>query len=437
MVWVVLNRHDILLRSPDREMLKEWSFVMLHRHNGPRALLLAFAANLVLVAPCAFGQRPDPAKDSRLRMVTEFIEREGITNPRVLNSMRQVPRHEFVPVKDRKESYVDAALPIGHKQTISPPFVVAYMTQTIDPQPEDRILEIGTGSGYQAAILSNLCKEVYSIEIVPELGKSAKERLHRLKYENVKTKIGDGYLGWEEYAPFDKIIVTCSPENVPKPLIDQLKEGGRLLVPLGERYQQVFHQFEKKDGKLEEKKLISTLFVPMTGESEEQRKVKPDPLHPKILNGDFEEDENDDGFADHWHYQRLTTLLNEGASEGQRCILFEAPESGRLSQGLQATAIDGTKIASLHVRVSYKTEGVKQGPEEFDVASVRFHFYDENRKNFNNQMIGPWSGTDDWTTVTKTIEIPPRAREMIVRIGLNGASGKLWLDNLTITPKLR
>ena len=409
---------------------------MRHQLNVFRVVAMVVCA-WMFTGTSVFGQKSDPARDARYRMVTEYIEREGITNPRVLNSMRQVPRHEFVTPQFRKESYVDAALPIGHKQTISPPFVVAYMTQTIDPQPEDRVLEIGTGSGYQAAVLSNLCKEGYSIEIVEELGKTAADRLRRLKYDNVKTKIGDGYLGWEEYAPFDKIIVTCSPENVPQPLIDQLKDGGKLLIPLGERYQQVFHQFEKKEGKLEQKKLISTLFVPMTGESEDQRKVKPDPLHPKILNGDFETDENEDGFADHWHYQRLTTLVDEGAPEGKRCILFEVPEYGRLSQALQAAPIDGTKIGSLDIRFQYKTEEVKNGEEDFEVASVRIHFYDENRKNFDNQMIGPWTGTRNWTTVTNTIKVPKKAREMIVRIGLNGATGKLWLDDLTVNPRPR
>ena len=391
----------------------------------------------MLAGRTAYGQKLDPTRAARNKMVSEYIEREGITNPRVLDSMRQVPRHEFVTPQTRKSAYVDAALPIGFKQTISPPFVVAYMTQTIDPQPEDRILEIGTGSGYQAAVLSNLCKEVYSIEIVEPLGKAAKERLARLSYDNVTTKIDDGYLGWQEFAPFDKIIVTCSPENVPKPLIDQLKEGGRLLIPLGERYQQVFHQFEKKDGKLEEKRLISTLFVPMTGESEEQRKIKPDPLHPRILNGGFETDENQDGYADHWHYQRMTTLVEEGASEGKRCILFDVPEYGRLAQGLQATAIDGSKVGSLNVRVRYKCEDVKNGVEGYEYASIQITFYDENRKDFDYNLLGPWKGTEDWTTVTKTIPVPSKAREMIFRIGLNGATGKLWLDDLTVTSKAR
>lgn len=385
-----------------------------------------------------FAQKGDPYRDARNRMVSEYIEREGITNPQVLASMRQVPRHEFCLPRYRKDAYLDAALPIDYKQTISPPFIVAYMTQTIDPQPEDRVLEIGTGSGYQAAVLSNLVKEVYSIEIVEQLEKSAAERLSRLKYTNVKTKYGDGYLGWEEYAPFDKIIVTCSPENVPKPLIDQLKEGGKLLIPLGERYQQVFHQFEKKNGKLEETTLISTLFVPMTGKSEEQRQVKPDPLNPKILNGGFETDENEDGYADHWHYQRLTTLVDRGAPEGRRCILFESPDHTRLSQALQATAIDGTKVGTLQLRVRYKTDSVVSGNEQHnEVAAVIVHFYDENRRPFENAVIGPWTGTHDWSQATKTLNVPVKAREMIVRIGLNGASGKLWLDDVSITPKSR
>src|SRR5262249_48250810 len=152
----------------------------------------------------------------------------------------------FVSAELRPKAYLDQSLPIGHKQTISPPFIVAYMTETIDPQPTDRVLEIGTGSGYQAAVLANIVKEVYTIEIVEALGKQAAKRLKELGYANVRAKIGDGYKGWPEHAPFDKIIVTCSPEEVPQPLVDQLREGGKMMIPLGERYQQVFYQFEKQ-----------------------------------------------------------------------------------------------------------------------------------------------------------------------------------------------
>lgn len=410
---------------------------MQSRWINRRLIGFAVIGILVIGPSVALAQKSDPFQTARLKMVSEYIEREGISNPRVLASMRQVPRHEFVLPEYRKDAYHDSALPIKYKQTISPPFVVAYMTETIDPQPDDRVLEIGTGSGYQAAVLSNLVKEVFSIEIVPELGKSAAERLARLKYQNVKTKIGDGYQGWEEHAPFDKIIVTCSPENVPQPLIDQLREGGRMLIPLGERYQQVFHQFEKKDGKLEEKKLISTLFVPMTGASEDQRRVKPDPLHPKILNGSFEEDENEDGYADHWHYQRLTKLVDKDVPNGKRCILFEAPDHARISQALQACAIDGTKIGSLDLRFSYKTDDIESGQESYEVAGLKIHFYDENRRAFETAVIGPWTGSRDWTDIQKRIDVPAKAREIIIRIGLNGASGRLWMDGISMTPRPR
>ena len=157
----------------------------------------------------------------------------GIKSPAILAVMRTVPRHEFVPADVRRYAYLDMALPIGEHQTISPPFVVAYMTQKLDPQPTDKVLEIGTGSGYQAAVLSPLVKDVYTIEIVEPLGERARQTFKRLGYKNVHTKIGDGYQGWAEHAPFDKIIVTCSPEKVPAPLVEQLHEGGRMVIPVG------------------------------------------------------------------------------------------------------------------------------------------------------------------------------------------------------------
>ena len=162
----------------------------------------------------------------RERLVTEEIAAAGVSDPRVLAAMRATPRHEFVPAGFRQHAYVDAALPIGERQTISPPFVVAYMTEQLHPQPSDRVLEIGAGSGYQAAVLSSLVSEVYTIEIVSRLGLRAARTLERLGYENVHVKIGDGFQGWPEHAPFDKIIVTCSPEEVPRPLVDQLSDGG-------------------------------------------------------------------------------------------------------------------------------------------------------------------------------------------------------------------
>lgn len=396
-------------------------------------LYLAFAFTL-LTTPL---HAKDAYRDKRLEMVRECIEREGVKNPRVLQSMRTVPRHEFVPSALKDRAYNDTALAIGERQTISPPFIVAYMTETIDPQANEKVLEIGTGSGYQAAVLSDLVKEVYTIEIVEKLGKTAAERLKKLKYDNVHCKIGDGYLGWEEHAPFDKIIVTCSPENVPQPLVDQLKEGGKLLIPLGERYQQVFHLFEKKDGKLVATKLIPTLFVPMTGESERARKIKPDPLHPKILNAGFEEDENEDGIADHWHYQRLTKLNTREAQEGKLCLQFENQEIGRIAQCLQGMAIDGERIESVKVQLKRKIRDGQSGTESYEKPGLYFHFYDDQRKEISVSFVGPWLGTSDWKTDIKTIPVPMKARELIVRVGLNGATGDLWVDDIQMTVKQR
>lgn len=194
----------------------------------------------------------------------------GITDERVLAAMRKVPREEFVPEKLRAESYEDHPLPIGHDQTISQPYVVALMTAELRPRAEDRVLEIGTGSGYQAAILAELVREVYSIEIVEPLAQTAEATLARLGYKNVYVKADDGYKGWPEHAPFDAIIVTCAPDHVPQALVDQLQEGGRMIIPVGERRAQELYLLEKRAGKIERKSVTPVRFVPMTGEAEKR-----------------------------------------------------------------------------------------------------------------------------------------------------------------------
>jgi len=230
-----------------------------------------------------------PIVPQALRMtLEELTPTKELRNIRVLKAMARIPREEFVPKDYRAYAYQDAAVPIGESQTISPPFIVAYMTEALDPQPTDRVLEIGTGSGYQAAVLSCLVAEVYTIEIVKNLGRRAAETLKRLEYDNVFVRLGDGYQGWKEAAPFDKIIVTCSPEDVPQPLVDQLKEGGKMLIPIGERYLQYFVLCEKKDGKLVRTTLTPASFVPMTGEAEDKRVDKPDPTTPTLIGGGFE-----------------------------------------------------------------------------------------------------------------------------------------------------
>jgi protein-L-isoaspartate(D-aspartate) O-methyltransferase len=203
-------------------------------------------------------------------MVEQQLKPRGIKDERVLAAMARVPREEFIPADVRGDAYEDGPLPIGYDQTISQPYIVAFMTEQLRPRPNDRVLEIGSGSGYQAAILADLVADVYTIEIVEPLAKTAEATLQRLGYKNVHIKVGDGYKGWPEQAPFDAIIVTCAPENVPQPLIDQLKDGGRMIIPVGERFAQQLYLLEKKNGQLKESVTLPVRFVPMLRAAEKK-----------------------------------------------------------------------------------------------------------------------------------------------------------------------
>jgi protein-L-isoaspartate(D-aspartate) O-methyltransferase len=226
------------------------------------------------VAATGCGQSPAPVGDlarERQRMVQEQLMPRGIREASVLAAMAKVPREEFVPADSRAASYEDGPLPIGYGQTISQPYIVAFMTEQLQPKPNDRVLEVGTGSGYQAAILAELVADVYTIEIIEPLAKNAEATLQRLGYKNVHVKVGDGYSGWPEYAPFDAIIVTCAPDKVPQPLTDQLKEGGRMIIPVGDRFAQELYLLEKKNGQLKESVTLPVRFVPMAGEGTKQK----------------------------------------------------------------------------------------------------------------------------------------------------------------------
>lgn len=212
------------------------------------------------------AQNDNNFRQQRMKMVRRQIRERGIEDPEILAAFEKVRRHRFVPERLKKYAYQDRALPIGEGQTISQPYIVAFMTRAIEPKKTDRVLEIGTGSGYQAAILGELCGRVYTIEIVESLGKSARKTLSEEGYENVCVKIGDGYKGWPEHAPFDAIIVTCAPTKIPEPLKEQLTEGGRMVIPVGQSYDQNLVLLEKKEGKLVEKQILPVLFVPMVDE---------------------------------------------------------------------------------------------------------------------------------------------------------------------------
>jgi protein-L-isoaspartate(D-aspartate) O-methyltransferase len=211
----------------------------------------------------------DEQAGNRDRMVREQLEGRDIVDARVLAVMREVPRHEFVPKELINAAYEDNALPLTLGQTISQPYIVAYMTQALDLQGTERVLEIGTGSGYQAAVLSKLVTEVYTIEILPELQKQASAVLSRLGYANIHFRVGDGYLGWPEEAPFDRIIVTAAPEEIPEPLIQQLKIGGRLVIPVGKMNQEL-KVLEKGKSGVTLRSTIGVRFVPMTGKAQDK-----------------------------------------------------------------------------------------------------------------------------------------------------------------------
>ena len=201
------------------------------------------------------------------RMVEQQLLSRGITDPRVIDAMERVPRQRFVPSDQRPWAFEDRPLPIGYRQTISQPYIVAFMTQALNLDSDARLLEIGTGSGYQTAVLAEVARQVYSIEIVPELADQAKRTLSELGYQNVLLREGDGYMGWTEHAPFDAIMVTAAPDHIPQPLVDQLAVGGRMIIPVGENRQALILLTRTERGVTEET-VLPVRFVPKPGEAE-------------------------------------------------------------------------------------------------------------------------------------------------------------------------
>jgi protein-L-isoaspartate(D-aspartate) O-methyltransferase len=232
-----------------------------------RAPLLAIFGSLAMSLPAA---AEDDRAAERARMVEEQIVARGMHDERVLAALRKVPRHRFVPPAERERAYRDRPLPIGSQQTISQPYIVALMSQLADVQAGERVLEVGTGSGYQAAVLAELGAEVHSIEIVPELAEAARRALRETGYERVDVITGDGYRGLPARAPFDAILVTAAPDHVPQPLIDQLAVGGKLVIPVGDSLQELRVLERKREGGVVGSTVTSVMFVPMTGEAQQE-----------------------------------------------------------------------------------------------------------------------------------------------------------------------
>lgn len=247
-----------MMEQSRQEMLKSWPFLL---------LLVA----VTLVTGMTLHAQDDPFLMQRRSMVEDQIVRRGVTDPGVVQAMEEVPRHRFVPDHLQDQAYIDSPLRIGSGQTISQPYIVALMTSLLDLEGDEKVLEIGTGSGYQAAVLARLCREVYTVEIREELGRKAQDKLDEMGLQNVHLRIGDGYQGWPEAAPFDGIMVTAAPGTVPKPLIQQLKVGGRLVIPVGDFFQDLLVITRTSKG-IEKREIIPVRFVPMIGEVEDQKK---------------------------------------------------------------------------------------------------------------------------------------------------------------------
>lgn len=390
-------------------------------------------------------------------MVETCIAKAGVIDPRVLHAIRNTLRHEFMPAELIANAYLDMAVPIGDSQTISSPFTVALMTETLRPDEMDRVLEVGTGSGYQAAVLSPLVEHVYSIEIMPCLSRQASETLHRLKYDNVSTRVADGFEGWPEAAPFDKIIVTCSPEAVPQPLVEQLCEGGTLIIPVGERYQQTLFRMVKTNGKLVREELRPTLFVPMTGEAEEGRQVLPDAKHPVVVNGDFEvrarqSDASASSFsslptttpiADQvpgWYYARQVRLVDGSsrrpAAVGKAFVRFTNQTPGLSSHLLQGISVDGRYVQQLALSGFCRTAGVVLGSDANAAPMISISLYDGARSELAVFWLGPFGGSHDWKAQKTVFDVPESSREAILRIGLFGATGTADFDGIRLSKTL-
>lgn len=232
---------------------------------------IILVAGLMLFSGCkGHTQDVDVFRARRGQMVRQQIEARGIRDERVLEAMRKVERHLFVPSELASRAYGDFPLPIGYDQTISQPYIVAFMTEALELESTDKVLEVGTGSGYQAAILAEICDTVYTIEIVPELALRARNLLKILYYNNILVRSGDGYQGWSEHSPFDAVIVTCSPTHIPEPLVEQLAEGGRMIIPVGEQFNQNLVLMEKRNGRLTRKSVLAVRFVPMVDENQKE-----------------------------------------------------------------------------------------------------------------------------------------------------------------------
>jgi len=383
--------------------------------------------------PLAAEEQADAYGDARTTMVDADLSGNGIGNERLLKAMRTIPRHRFCLPEDQKHAYADQSLPIGHKRKLASPYVTAGLIELLDPRPNDRILELGTGSGYQAAILSQLATDVYSVESIEELGKASASLLKELKCKNVHTRIGDTLEGWPEAAPFDRILFTSCSGTVPAALIDQLRERGKVVVDAVCGNEELFHLFEKQHGRLVALKVWSPFSIANADNLKQHRDEKQSPNKSEIENGDFELSE--DGKATGWYFQRQAALAEDREAPNNHVLTFENKEPGRHAQAIQEVAIDGRAVVSL--RLSVRAKGLEiHNSSSADKPSMVIRFYDAHQRPITvepSAILGPWRGTFGWETYTCVSSVPKTTRKALVVISMGGATGRLTVDDAQLS----
>jgi protein-L-isoaspartate(D-aspartate) O-methyltransferase len=399
-----------------------------------RCFLAILLASLFTPARAADNAAKANAEFAKLReeMVKADLVAGGIKHPDVLRVMKATPRHEFIPPSMRGSAYFDTSLAIGDGQTISAPFVVAQMLAKLDLQSTDNVLEIGTGSGYNAALLSQMAKDVYSIEICPRLATQARVTVAKLGYANVHVKEGDGFKGWPEHAPFDKIVVTCAPADVPEPLIAQLKEGGTMLIPVGSRFEQILFHLKKEYGQLSVISRQPTYFVPMTGAAQEG--VATAPTNTEIINGSLERMENIPGLPDGWYSLKQVDCENGQGRSGSHGFHFSNNTPGRSAYAMQAFAVDGRKSKLIDISAWVRGQSLRTKSDAAP-ARIAITYYDQNQLPAGEGSINLTSGDQtQWHEVTGRLPVPPQARWAVFAVTLGETLGDLWADDFSLQP---
>ncbi len=372
--------------------------------------------------------------EARRRMVNEEISAQGIENERLLTAMREVPREQFLPLSKRNLAYLNVAVTYGDGHIILPPLVTAHLIEQVDPQKNDKVLVIGSGSGYSTALLSRMCREVDAVEIDPVVAKSAEETLARLKYTNVRMRIGDGFEGWKEHAPYQRIIVECSPENVPQPLVDQLAEGGMLLVPVGDEFDQTMHLCKKENGKLSTLSLWPTLLLPMKGKAEELRSQSDKPRDPTLLNSGFEElvPQTKDVPAAWVYVRQGRAIADRSCPEGNNSMSFTNVTPGVVATAIQAFPVDGKKISELGIACKVWGMDIRPGQTRQQLPRVEVRFFDEKRRLVGGDWMGGWNMSFTWIKKDHVFAVPRLAKFAVIRIGLGGATGEIKFDDFKL-----